>query len=422
MSKVLIKSVKISNTNSPHHGKVVDVLIANGEIKKIGKVTEEAKQVIDGKGKILSKGWVDMRSWFADPGFEHKEDLESGKMAAMEGGFTQVAVMPNNKPATQTKNDVSYIKSNNQNSLTQLLPLAALSIDTKGEELTEMIDLHTAGAIAFTDGIKPIWHSDILLKSLQYLQKFDGLVIDRPEDLYLNMFGVMNEGINSTMLGMKGMPNLAEDLTVERNLSILEYAGGRLHLTCMSSEKSLNMIKAAKKKGLKVTCDIASYQPLLDDSELATFDSSFKVNPPLRTKENNKAIIKALQDGTIDVIVSNHIPHDEECKKLEFDLADFGIIGLQTVAANLSSLSEKVDIDVLIEKVSTNPRVLLKLENETIKEGSVADLTLFDPNYEWTLNSKTNNSKSENSPYWKQSVKGKAIAVFNNGKSHISKI
>lgn len=422
MSKVLIKSVKISNTGSSYHGKVVDVLISNGEIKQIGKVTEEAKQVIDGKNKILSKGWVDMRAWLADPGFEQKEDLESGRMAAMEGGFTHVAIMPNNKPVTQTKNDISYLRAGNATALTQLLPLAAVSLDVKGEELTEMIDLHSAGAIGFTDGIKPIWHSDILLKSLQYLQKFDGLLIDRPEDLHLNMFSVMNEGVNSTMLGMKGMPNLAEDLTVERNLSILEYAGGKLHLTCMSSDKSLVLIKAAKKRGLNVTCDIASYQPLLDDGELKTFDSNYKVNPPLRTKENNKALIKALQDGTIDAIVSNHIPHDEECKKLEFDLADFGIINLQTLASNISELSEKVAIDILIEKVSTNPRELLKLENDPIEVGAKADLTLFDPDHNWTLNSKSNNSKSENSPYWGKELRGKAMAVFNNGLTHISKI
>ena len=277
-------------------------------------------------GMFLSQGWVDMRAWYADPGLEHKEDNETGRKVAQAGGFTHVAVLPNNEPVTQNKNDVTYIKSGNTRELVQLQPIAAVSLGAKGEDLTEMIDLHTAGAIAFSDGIKPIWHSDILLKSLQYLQKFDGLLIDRPEDLNLNMFGVMNEGVNSTVLGMKGMPNLAEDLIVERNISILNYAGGRLHLTCISSDKSLALIKAAKKKGLQITCDIASYQPLMDDSSLVDFDSAYKVNPPFRTKTDNKALIKSLRDGTIDVLVSNHLPHDEEAKNLEFDLAEFGII------------------------------------------------------------------------------------------------
>ncbi|QSE95905.1 dihydroorotase [Fulvivirga lutea] len=422
MAKVLIKSVTISNKGSAHHGKVVDVLVSGGEIKKIGKVTEEVKTTINGKGMILSSGWVDMRAWLADPGLEHKEDLESSRLAAADGGFTHVTALPNNQPVTQTKNDVAYIKGGNAGSLVQLHPIAAVTLGAKGEDLTEMIDLHTAGAIAFSDGLKPIWHSDILLKSLQYLQKFDGLLIDRPEDIHLNMFGVMNEGVESTMLGMKGMPNLSEDLIIQRNLSILAYSGGRLHLTCLSTEKSVALIKEARKKGLNVTCDIASYQPLLDDSALEGFDTSFKVNPPLRIQADNKALIKGLQDGTIDVIVSNHIPHDEECKKLEFDLADFGITSLQTVASNLSALSEKVDMHLLIEKVTTNPRNLLGLDAATIEEGAEADLTLFDPNAKWKLNSSSNKSKSVNSPYFNQELKGKAIAVFNNGQASVSSI
>ncbi len=420
MTKILIKSIKILDKESSHHGKVKDVLIENGKIKEIGKIDTKASEVIDGKGKILSPGWVDMRAWLADPGFEHKEDLESGRDAAMAGGFTHVAVLPNTKPVTQSKNDVAYIKRGNQYALTQLHAIAAVTLDSKGEDLTEMIDLHTAGAIAFSDGLKPIWHSDILLKTLQYLQKFDGLLIDRPEDIHLNMFGVMNEGLNSTMLGMKGMPNLAEDIIVQRNLDILAYAGGRLHMSNISTPHALNLIKSAKKKGLNVTCDIASYQTSFDDGALHDFDSAYKVNPPFRTATDNKAIIRGLQDGTIDVIVSSHIPHDEESKKLEYDLADFGVTGLQTVANDLVKLSEKVQMEVLIEKVTSAPRKLLKLDLATIEEGKLADLTVFDPSSDWTLNSKSNKSKSVNSPYWNQKLKGKALAVFNNGQYQIN--
>ena len=282
-----------------------------------------------------------------------------------------------------------------------------------------MIDLHHAGAVAFSDGIHPIWHTDILLKSLQYLQKFNGLLINLPEDTRLNLFGTMNEGVNSTMLGMKGMPKLSEALIVQRDLELSQYAGGRLHFTNISSERSVAMIKAAKKRGLEVSCDIAAFQTAFDDSALSGFDTNFKVNPPFREKKDNKALIKGLQEGTIDVIVSSHIPQDEESKKLEFDLADFGIISLQTVAHNLSVLSDSVDMELLIKAVSHNPRKLLHLPVPAIKEGEHANLTLFDPAHEWVLDSKSNKSRSKNSPFWSKTIKGKAVAVFNQGKQYI---
>lgn len=419
MKKILLKSAKVIDESSPHHNKTVNVLIDKGNITKIGKETPDADKVIDAKGMILSPGWFDMRASFGDPGYEHKEDIASGLETAAAGGFTGVALLPNNKPVTQTKNEVSYLKSRNAGSITEIFPIGAVSIDAKGEELTEMIDLHHAGAVAFSDGIHPIWHTDILLKSLQYLQKFNGLLINLPEDTRLNLFGTMNEGVNSTMLGMKGMPKLSEELIVQRDLELLQYAGGRLHFTNISSERSVAMIKAAKKRGLEVSCDIAAFQTAFDDSALSGFDTNFKVNPPFREKKDNKALIKGLQKGTIDVIVSSHIPQDEESKKLEFDLADFGIISLQTVAHNLSVLSDSVDMELLIKAVSHNPRKLLHLPVPAIKEGEHANLTLFDPAHEWVLDSKSNKSRSKNSPFWSKTIKGKAVAVFNQGNQYI---
>jgi dihydroorotase len=296
--------------------------------------------------------------------------------------------------------------------------MAAVTKNNKGEELTEMIDLHEAGAIAFTDGLKPIWHTDILLKALQYLQKFNGVLIDHPEDIWLNMFGQMHEGVNSTMLGLKGMPRIAEDIMVSRNLELLGYAGGRLHMARLSSGKAIDLIRAAKKK-LNVSCDIAAYQPLLDDSYLEDFDTNYKVNPPLREKADNDALIKALKDGTIDILCSGHLPHEDESKELEFDLADFGIINLQTFGANLVSLSKSVEWSVLLEKVTVNPRKLLNLEMPRIDVEEKANLTLFDPNRVWTLDEKTNLSKSKNSPWYGKEVMGKVVAVFNNNKQRI---
>lgn len=416
--KILIQSPEIIDTNSPFHRQEKNVLINNGRIVEIGDKNFASDKVIKAEGMKLSVGWFDLGTFVGDPGLEHKEDLESVVKAASSGGFTGLAVLPNTTPCVQTKNEISYLVKGNASHIVQIHPLAAVTKNNKGEELTEMIDLHEAGAVAFTDGLKPIWHADILLKSLQYLQKFNGLLIDHPEDIWLNLFGQMHEGINSTMLGLKGMPRIAEDTAVGRNLELLSYSGGRLHFSRMSSGKAIDMIRTARKK-LNITCDIAIYQPLLDDSLLSDFDTNYKVNPPLREKQDNDALLKALKDGTIDVICSGHTPHEEESKSLEFDLAEFGMINLQTFAAHLATLSTLVDSDVLIEKITTNPRKLLGLEIPTIDVEAKANLTLFDPARTWTFDEKTNFSKSKNSPWLNREVKGKAVAVFNNGRVRI---
>jgi dihydroorotase len=416
--KILIQSAQIIDSNSPFHLKEKNVLINNGRIAEIGDKNFSADKVIKAEGMKLSTGWFDIGTYVGDPGLEHKEDVDSVMKAAAAGGFTEIAVLPNTSPAVQTKNEVSYLTRGNDNRLVEIHALASVTRNNKGEELTEMIDLHEAGAIAFTDGLKPVWHTDIFLKSLQYLQKFNGLLIDHPEDLWLNMFGQMHEGINSTMLGMKGMPRIAEDIVVNKNLELLGYAGGRLHLARLSSAKAVDLVRIAKKK-LNVTCDIAAYQALLEDSLLADFDTNYKVNPPLREKSDNDALIKALKDGTIDVIVSGHLPQDEESKELEFDHADFGMINLQTFGANLVSVSKVVEWSVLLDKVTHNPRRILNLPLPVIDVDQKANLTLFDPERTWTLDEKTNYSKSKNSPWFGKEITGKVVAVFNNGKQRL---
>jgi dihydroorotase len=413
--KILIQGAEIIDSTSPHHKKTRNVLIQNGRITAIEDKNLQADKVIDAEGMKLSIGWCDIGTYVGDPGIEHKEDLDSVSKAAAAGGFTELAVLPNTQPCIQTKNEVSYITRNNNNRLVQLHALAAVTRNCKGEELTEMIDLKAAGAVAFTDGLKPVWHTDIFLKSLQYLQKFDGLLIDFPEDTMLNMFGQMNEGIQSTMLGLKGMPRIAEEIIVSRNLELLGYAGGRLHLARLSAAKAVDYVRAARKK-LNVTCGITSYQPLLDDSMVAGFDTSYKVNPPLREKSDQEALIKALKDGTIDVICSGHVPQDEESKNVEFDLADFGMINLQTFASNLVALSRWIEYSTLIEKVTHAPRNLLNLGTPRIEIDEKANLTLLDPDRVWTFDDKTNFSKSKNSPWWNKRIVGKVAAVFNNGK------
>lgn len=414
--KLLIQSAKILCPKSSFHQKKKNVLINNGRIAEIGDKNFAADKVIDADGMLLSTGWFDLGAFVGDPGLEHKEDLNSLAKAAQTGGFTEVAVLPNTQPAIQTKNEATFISRNNDSRLVQIYPMAAVTKGCKGEELTEMIDLREAGAVAFTDGLHSIWHTDIFLKALQYLQKFQGVLVDHPEDIWLNRFGQMHEGVNSTILGLKGMPRIAEEVAIARNLELLAYAGGKLHLARLSTAKAIDQVRAAKKKGLNVTCDVTSYQPLLDDSLLSDFDTNYKVNPPLRESKDQDALLKGLKDGTIDILCSGHTPHDDESKVLEFDMAEFGIINLQTFASQLTSLSEDVDWGDLIVKVTDNPRSILGLEIPVIEVDAKANLTLFDPAREWTFTSEENRSLSKNSPWLGKKLKGKAMGCVNNNR------
>lgn len=411
----LIRAALILDSNSPYHLKKKDLLIKDGVIKKIDDNIKFKGQIIDHPGLRVMNGLIDLRSHFNDPGFEHKEDLESGSNAAAAGGFTDVILMPNNQPITASKNAISYYQKWNRDSAVKLHPTAAVSINCEGKELTEMIDLHTAGAVAFTDGANPIWHTNILLKSLLYVQKFDGLIINRPEDQMLTAFGNMNEGVVSTSLGMKGMPFIAEEVMIKRDLQLLEYAGGRIHFSMISSAGSVALIKEAKKKGLRVTADVGIHYLLFDESYLTSFDTNYKVNPPFRTEKDKKALIKAVKDGIIDAVVSDHQPHDEECKKLEFDLADFGITGLQTYY----SLMLKVfgdETDAIIEQTQQNAKSLFGFNQQRIEVGDDACITLISPDVEWVFNASANRSKSDNSPFFGEKLKGGVIGIFNDNK------
>jgi len=414
--EILIKSVEIIDRPSEYHNKRRNILIKDGVISEITTRNLSAPKIIDARNLKLSIGWCDMRSHFCDPGDEAKEDLTTGRLAAAHGGFTDVVLQPNTSPVVASKNEVSYLRSGNAKSLTQIHVIGAVTTGTKGTELTEMIDLHQAGAVAFSDGIEPLWHTDVFGKALQYLQKFNGLLINRAEDKLLSAFGHMNEGLQSTMLGTPGIPRLSEELMVSRDLALLEYYGGRLHFANVSSEASLKMIKSAKKRGLKVSCDVAAHQLLLDDSKLTNFDTNYKVNPPLRGTKTVKALINGLKDGTIDVLVSDHRPEDEEGKKLEFDLAAFGMLGIQEMGAMIQEISKHVNLELIIEKLTYQPRHLLGLEIPSIKKGQPAVLTLYDPSRKWLFDAKSNQSKSRNSPNYGKELNGKAVAVFNNGQ------
>lgn len=412
---IAINDVEIADIKSPHHGMVKSILLEDGVIKSIAdQPYYDASKIINGKGLTLSVGWCDLGTYIGDPGFEQKEDIESACNTAAAGGFTQLAVLPNTFPVIQQKNGIRYLTAGNELRTVQLYPIGAISLENEGNEITEMIDLHHAGAVAFSDGLNPIWNTDIFLKCLLYLQKFDGLLMQKPEDKWLNLYGQMHEGKISTSLGLKGIPAISEYLTIARDLKLLEYAGGKVHFSGVSTLQSVDIIREAKQKGMKVTCDVAAYNLHFTDEAILDFDANYKVSPPLRSLQHVDALWEGLKDGTIDAISTAHRPHDEECKKVEFDLADFGMLGLQTFLPMLLSHQDKLSFDKIMEKVGNNPRRLLGLSVVKIQEGEMANFTIFDKKEEWVLNYDTNRSKSINSPFWGQTLTGKVKYIFSN--------
>ena len=414
--KVLLQSPLIMDKRSPFHRKKKNVLIQGGKITDIGDKAFSADRVIDAEGMILSPGWFDLGAASGDPGQEHREDLDSLSRAAAAGGFTEVAVLPNTTPSIQTKNDIAYLTHRNDNRLVQIHAIASVTKGNKGEEMTEMIDLHEGGAVAFSDGLRSVHNTDIFLKTLQYIRTFDGLFIDHAHDHWLDLFGQMNEGPVSATLGLKGRPALSEEVAVSRNIKLLGYSESRLHLFHVSAPKAIDLVRAALKKGLRISCDVTAYQALLDDSRLQDFDTNYKVIPPLRDKASNEKIIKGLIDGTISVITSGHLPQDAESKVVEFDHAEPGIINLQTFASQLVTLSAEIGWEDLLEKVTVNPRTLLNIALPVIDAGERANLTLLDPTHKWVFSEEHNLSKSANSPWLGKELRGKVAAVFNNGK------
>lgn len=419
----LIKSATIINSSSPFNGKTVDILIEKGIIKKIAASIKNTEKVQEIKAKDLhvSIGWFDLRANFCDPGFEHKEDLNSGLKAAAKGGFTGVLVMPSTNPTTDTKGGIEYIINKTKNNIVTAYPAGALSVKCEGNEMAEMYDMHSAGAVAFTDNKKSVNNPGLLTRTMLYNQSFNGLVMDFPNDKHLFNNGQINEGITSTRLGLKGIPAIAEELMVIRDLFLAEYCNASIHLTNITTKKSVQLIKEAKAKGLKVTADTNSYHLLLDETELETFDSNLKVLPPLRTKEDIKALIKGIKEGVIDVVCSDHTPQNIENKQCEFDHAKFGIINLQTsFAAMNTALNGKITLAELVTTITTNPRNILKLDVPKLEVGEPANLTLFSPTTPTTLETNDIVSKSKNTPLVGKKLLGKVYGIVNQNKLEIS--
>jgi len=410
---VLLKAATIIDPTSTHHLKKRDILIENGKISKIAATIKnsEVKEVsLD--NLYVSQGWFDSSVSFGEPGFEERETIKNGLKTAALSGFTHVAVNANSNPVLDNKGSIQFIKSKAAGSAVTLHPIGALSKGSEGIEMAELFDMQNEGATAFYDYKQPIKNTNLLKIALQYTQNFEGLVQSFPMDTSVAPYGMVHEEINSTKLGLKGTPSLAEELQIIRDLYLLEYTGGKLHIPTISTKKSVTLIKDAKKKGLQVTCSVAISNLVLTDDLLETFDTNYKLMPPLRTQEDCKALLKGLTDGTIDGVTSDHNPMDIEHKKTEFDHAYYGSIGLESC---FGALNSKVGFEAAVNGL-TKLKSTFNIEANAIKEGAKADLTLFSPEIAWTFSEDDIVSTSKNAAFLGQKLKGKAYGIYANKK------
>jgi dihydroorotase len=411
---LLIKSATIIDPNSPFNKKIADVLIEKGIITQIAGELEADAEVFEAEGACLSPGFFDLNCNIGEPGLETKEDIYTGTKAAASGGFTGIALMPNTIPPVHSKAEIEYIVNRSKKNLVDIYPIGTISHKREGHDLAEMYDMYLSGAKAFTDGNRPVQDAGLMERALLYTQAFDGLVFSYPEDTAIAGKAKVNEGEVSTLLGMKGIPSLAEELMIARDLYLAEYTGSRIHFSTISTTRSVELIREAKHKGIEVTCDVAAYHLVLTDEALLGFDSLYKVKPPLRTQDDVDALLEGLRDGTIDAIVSQHTPHEVEFKNVEFEVAEFGMTGLQTAFS--LAVQAGLDIEMIVQKMSVNPREILNIDIPFIAEGKEANLVLLDPNMEWEYNKKNNRSKSYNSPFIGHNLTGKVLLTFNNNQ------
>lgn len=412
---VLIRSAQIIDPNSRHNGKKRDILIEGGIIKsiKLNIKADKTTRVIEQENICVSPGWFDMQANYCDPGNEHMEDLHSGSKAAAAGGFTGVALMPSTHPPIASKADIEYIKNKTTNYIVDIFPVGSLSENMEGKNISEMYDMHSAGAVAFSDDKTLSGNSGLLLKALLYTKAFDGKVMTWCYDKSISPDGVMNEGASSASLGLKGMPALAEEIIVSRNIFLAEYTKSPIHISSISTAKSVDLVREAKRLKLKITASVNAYNLALNDELLNDFDSNYKVNPPLRTDADIEALRKGISDGTIDVIVSDHTPQDVESKKVEFDNAAFGMIGQETAFGLINTNRGRIKLNRIIECIAINPRKILGLEQVSINEGEKANVTIFNPASEWTVTEKHIQSKSRNTPLIGSKLTGFVVGIYN---------
>ncbi|MBD79522.1 MAG: dihydroorotase [Crocinitomicaceae bacterium] len=417
---LVLRNSKIVYPGHRLNGKRLDIHIKNGKIVEIGKTLKPGSkfQEIKSKNLQVSPGWMDLRANFCEPGYEEKETIETGRKAAAAGGFTAVCLTPNTHPATDSRAGIEFFVNKNGKHPVDLFPIGALSNQMKGDDLSEMYDMKLAGAVAFSNYKSGIENAKFMQLALEYSKGIEARVIAHPNDENISGSAEVNEGENSTRLGLKGIPHLAEELRVNRDIYLSRYTNGILHFSGLSSTKSADLIRNAKKDGLDITCDVSAAQLVLNDDCLEEFDSNYKVKPPIRLESDRKGLLAHVLKGNVDVICSDHEPQNIENKACEFQNASYGMIGIQTVYPLLNSkLKGKIPAEVLVEKLAINPRKVLGMDQVELEEGSNANLTFFDPDIKWEYSIKNNLSKSKNSPFIGETFTGKVLGVTNNGKA-----
>ncbi len=411
---ILIKSATIIDPKSEFHNTTQDVLIENGTISKIAnRIKNESNyQEIKLENLHISQGWFDSSVCFGEPGFEERETIKNGLKTAAAAGFTAVALNADTNPVIDSNSDITFVNAKSHNNAVTLAPIGALTVGSRGIDLAELYDMNSAGAVAFYDYKKPISNPNLMKIALQYASSFDGLVCSFPQENKISGHGVMNENITSTTLGLKGNPALAEELQVARDLFLLEYTGGKLHIPTISTATSVALIREAKKKKLDITCSVTVHNLYYTDAAITDFNTNFKVLPPLRTQEDVDALIQGVKDGTIDMVTSDHNPIDIEQKKIEFDHAAYGSIGLETAFGALQTIfTTKKTIDVL-----TKGKTRFNLEQTSIDIGNKANMTLFDPDTKYTFSKNNIVSKSKNAIFEDEELKGKVYGIISNNK------
>ena len=414
--KILLKQVLIADDHSSYNGLVKDILIVDGNIARIDDDITDADEVFQWDNAAVSTGWVDVFAHFCDPGYEFRETIETGAAAAAAGGYTRVFTLPNTSPVVHNKAQVEYIVQKAIHTPIHIHPMGAITKNIEGKELAEMYDMFASGALAFSDGVNPVQSAGLMVKALQYVKAFNGVIVQVPVDKSIGQFGLMHEGIVSTQLGLPGIPAMAEELMIARDIKLARYADSRLHFTGVSTAKSLEYIQRAKDAGLAVTCSVTPYHLFFCDEDLTDYDTNLKTNPPLRSKTDMLALRAAVKNGLVDCIASHHLPHDWDSKTCEFEYAKNGMIGLQTAFAVVLSAVPELDVRNVASLFATNARKIFNLPESAVKEGSSAELTIFNMGISTVLEKNGIKSKSVNTPFVGKTLKGGVIGIFNKGK------
>jgi dihydroorotase len=420
MSSLLIKNVNIVDPNSEFNNSKKDILLKNGLIEKIeDNIEVNNLETVQEDNLHVCPGLFDFSVDFPEPGNEQRETLKSGVFSSKSGGFTGLGLQPTYQPTRDKKSEILFCKNTTKDFGIDVVPFGAISKELKGEQLAEMFDMYKAGALAFSDNMRPVHNSGLFSRALLYAKNFNGLIISFPYEEKISPNGLVNEGVISTKLGLEGISDLSEELMVNRDLLINKYHEGRLHFNILSSKKSLEQLEVAKKTQNNLSCGTSIFHLLFDDEIINQFDNRFKILPPFRTKEDRNALLEGVKNGTIDVITSYHQPYEKETTNVEFSLSPFGKIGTQVCfPLALTYLKEYIGLEKIVQCMSINPRTILQLEVPIIKEGYRVNMTLFNPDKKWTYDKNNNTSMSENTGLFGAELNGFVHGTIHESNYH----